>query len=74
VVRGQTPGKLKPALTPEHEVHQDNLRPEFLCPSQRLSRGSGNADDAQAFPFQAAAAASRNNQLSSTIRTPSPAM
>ena len=52
MVRGQTPGKLKPALTPEHEVHQDNLRPEFLCPSQRLSRGSGNADDAQAFPFQ----------------------
>ena len=55
MLRGQPPGKLKPALTPEHDVHQDNLRPELLCSPQRLSRGSGNADDAQALPFQAAA-------------------
>ncbi len=34
---GQTPGKLEPALTPEHDVHQDNLRPELLCPPQCLS-------------------------------------
>jgi hypothetical protein len=54
-VCGQSPGKLKPALTPEHDVHQDNLRPELLCPPQRLSRGSGNADDAQALLFQAIA-------------------
>jgi hypothetical protein len=55
VACGQTPGKLKPALTPEHDVHQDNLRLELLCSPQRLSRGSGNADDAQALPFQAIA-------------------
>ena len=55
VVCGQTPGQLKPALTPEHDVHQDCLRPELLCSPQRLSRGSGNADDAQALPFQAIA-------------------
>jgi len=48
-------GQLKPALTPEHDVHQHNLRPQLLCPPQRLSRGSGNADDAQALPFQAIA-------------------
>src|ERR1051325_5372248 len=29
-VVGQAPGKLKPALSPEHDVHQDNLRPELL--------------------------------------------
>jgi len=55
VACGQPPGKLKPALTPEHDVHQDNLRPELLCSPQRLSRGSGNADDAQALLFQAIA-------------------
>ena len=55
MARGQPPGKLKPALTPEYDVHQDNLRPELLCSPQRLSRGSGNADDAQALPFQAIA-------------------
>jgi signal transduction histidine kinase len=37
VVRGQAPGQLKPALSPEHDVHQDNLRPELLCPPQCLS-------------------------------------
>jgi signal transduction histidine kinase len=37
VVGGQTPGKLKPALSPEHDVHQDNLRPELLCSPQCLS-------------------------------------
>jgi signal transduction histidine kinase len=37
VVGGQTPGKLKPALSPEHDVHQDNLRPELLCSLQCLS-------------------------------------
>jgi len=36
VVCGQTPGKLKPALSPEHDVHQDNLRPELLCSLQCL--------------------------------------
>ena len=45
---GQLPGKLKPALPPEHDIHQDNLRPQLRCPAQRLSRGRGNADDAQA--------------------------
>ena len=55
VVCGQLPGKLKPALTPEHDIHQDNLRPQLLCPPQRLSRGRGNADDTQALPFQAIA-------------------
>jgi hypothetical protein len=55
VVCGQAPGKLKPALTPERDVHQDNLRPELLCPQQCLSRGSGNTDDAQASLFQAIA-------------------
>jgi hypothetical protein len=45
VACGQQPGKLKPILTPEHDVYQDNLRPELLCPPQRLSRGSGNAED-----------------------------
>ena len=55
VICGQPPGKLKPALTPEHDVYQDNLRPEFLCPPQRLSRGSGNTDHAQALLFQAIA-------------------
>ena len=55
VVCGQTPGKLKPALTPEHDVYQDNLRPELLCPPQRLSRVSGHTDDAQASLFQAIA-------------------
>jgi hypothetical protein len=49
------PGKLKPALMPEHDVHQDNLGPELLYSPQRLSRGGGNADDAQALPFQAIA-------------------
>jgi signal transduction histidine kinase len=34
---GQAPGKLKPALSPEHDVHQDNLRPELLCSPQCLS-------------------------------------
>jgi hypothetical protein len=63
VVRGQTPGKLKPALTPEHDVHQDYLRPELLCPPQRLSRGSGNADDAQALPFQAIAGGLRKQPI-----------
>ena len=52
---GQTPGKLKPALTPQHDVHQDNLRPELRYLPQRLSRGNGNADDMQALPFQAIA-------------------
>ena len=37
VVRGQTPGQLKPALSPEYDVHQDNLRPELLCSPQCLS-------------------------------------
>jgi signal transduction histidine kinase len=55
VACGQTPGKLKPALTPEHDVYQDNLRPELLGPLQCLSRGSGNTDDAHASLFQAIA-------------------
>ena len=55
MLRGQPPGKLKPALPPEHDIYQDNLRTELLCPAQRLSRGSGNADNAQALPCQAAA-------------------
>ena len=55
MVPAQAPGKLEPALIPEHDVHQGNLRPEFFCPAQRLSRGSGHADDAQALPFQAIA-------------------
>jgi hypothetical protein len=46
------PGKLKPALPSEHDVDQDNIGPQLLCTPQRLSRGSGNADDAQALPFQ----------------------
>ena len=58
VLCGQPPGKLKPALTPEHDIHQDNLRPQLLCSPQRLSRGSSHADDAQALPFQAAAGSS----------------
>ena len=48
MVPGQAPGKLEPALTPEHDVHQDNAWPEVLCLLQRLGRGSGNADDTQA--------------------------
>jgi hypothetical protein len=55
VPRGQPPDKLKPALPPEHDVHQHNLRPEFLCSAQRLSRGSSHADNGQALPCQAAA-------------------
>ena len=53
--RGQPPGKLEPALTCEHDVHQDNLRPELRCLPQRLSGGSGHPDDAQALSFQAIA-------------------
>ena len=30
----------------------DSLRPELLCLPQRLRRGSGNADNAQALPFE----------------------
>jgi signal transduction histidine kinase len=37
VAGGQPPGKLKPALSPEHDVHQDDLRPELLCSPQCLS-------------------------------------
>jgi hypothetical protein len=59
----QTPGKLKPALSPEHDVHQDNLRPELLCPLERLSRGSGNTDDAQASLFQAIAGGLEKQQV-----------
>jgi hypothetical protein len=74
VACGQTPGKLKPALPPEHDVYQDNIWPQLLCMSQRLSRGSGDADDAQTLLSSRSRAASRNNQLSSTIKTPSAAM
>ena len=49
---GQAPGKVKPALASKHDVYQDYLRPELLCSLQRLSRGSDNADDAQALLFQ----------------------
>ena len=52
VVCGQTPGQLKPALTSERDVYQDDLRPELLCSPHRLSRGSGDADNAQASSFQ----------------------
>jgi hypothetical protein len=63
VVRGQPPGKLEPALTPEHDVHQDYLRPALPCRPQRLSRGSGNTDDAQASLFQAIAGGLQKQQL-----------
>ena len=52
MVPGQTPGKLEPALIPEHDVHQDHLRLELLCLPQRLHRGSGNTDNAQALLFE----------------------
>jgi hypothetical protein len=63
VACGQTPGKLKPALTPEHDVHQDNLRTEFLCAPQRLSRGSGDANDAHSLPFQAIACGTQEHPV-----------
>ena len=33
---GQTPGQLEPALSPEREVGEDGLRPEFLRVPERL--------------------------------------
>src|SRR5437762_634977 len=35
----QAPGKVEPALTPQHDVDQDDLRPELLRSPQRLRRG-----------------------------------
>jgi len=49
---GARPGKVEPALTSQHDVHQHDLRPQFSCSLQRLSGGSGTADHTQALPFQ----------------------
>ena len=55
LVSGPAPGTHEPALTPQHDVHQHNLRPQLSCSLYCLSRGSGTADHTQALPFQQSA-------------------
>ena len=52
---GQAPGNVEPALIAEGDVDQDDIRPQLRCSLQRLRRGRGNADDAQALPLEESA-------------------
>ena len=52
VVFGQAPGNVEPALIAQSDVDQDDIRAELRCSLQRLRRGRGHADDAQALAFQ----------------------
>ena len=49
---GQAPGNVEPALIAQTDVDQDDFRAELRCSLQRLRRGRGQADDAQALAFQ----------------------